>query len=98
MKQTNQYFSKCIAMLILALFLCAPVKASFTLKHRMGIVELPAGEGQPIRSIGPKEKHNYSYFGIYYKKTNITTHILVFKFAYINYFLYLCSRNQKVVL
>ena len=46
MKKTNLYFSKWIAMLSLALFLCAPTNASFTLKHRMGIVELPAGEGQ----------------------------------------------------
>lgn len=46
MRKTNLYFTKMIAMLWLALFICAPAKATFTLKHRMGIVELPAGEGQ----------------------------------------------------
>lgn len=46
MKTSKKYIFTSIAMLVLALLICAPANASFTLKHRMGIVELPAGERQ----------------------------------------------------
>ena len=36
MKHTNLYFSKCVAMLFLALLLCAPVHAEFSLVHKAG--------------------------------------------------------------
>lgn len=39
MRHTNLYFSKCVAMLILALCFCVPAKADFSLEHKTGVYD-----------------------------------------------------------
>ena len=45
MRKTNLYFTKMIAMLILALFICVPANAAFSLVHKTGVYDELQGNG-----------------------------------------------------